>query len=110
MQARKQDSSLRDNMVNRNKPRADTNNRSIKKDFNTTIDILQNSLGKISNMPEEMKNFNREMEPIKKTQREISKNGKHISIKNSFDDLISRLDTREERTTNNKKEHRHYPK
>lgn len=72
--------------------------------------MLKNSLGKISNVPQEMKNFNREMKPIKKTQREICKNGKHVGIKNSFDDLINRLDTRKERTVNNKKEHRHYPK
>lgn len=51
---------------------------------------------KIKNIPEEMKNFNREIKPILKNdpKRNI-RDGKHIRANNYFDDLISRLDRRE---------------
>lgn len=35
------------------------------------INMLKNLMGKISHINEEMQNFNREMKPIKKIQKEI---------------------------------------
>lgn len=54
--------------------------------------MLKNSMGKISNIPEE-RDFNREIKPIKKKDpKRSTRNRKKIRIKNQFDDLVSRLD------------------
>lgn len=73
--------------------------------------MLEDSVGKISNTPKEMKNFNREMKPIKikDPQRNI-RDGKHFRIKNYFDVIISRLEQERKESVNNNKYHRNYLK
>ena len=70
------------------------------RDFKTIIvNVLKDLVGKVDYTYEEMRNFSGEMKTIRKSLMEMPQtHTPHKSeIKNSFDGLISRLDTDEER-------------